>query len=420
MRVLIAEDSAMTRRMLQAAVEGLGYECVVAANGIEAWELYQTHSPDVIISDWLMPGIEGPELCRRVRGHVASAAGQAPYTYFILLTVLEDKQHALLGMEAGADDYLTKPLDLDDLRVRLIAASRVTTLHRALAQREAERERMLARLNGLLRLARRFAAEGNVEQVLTELLDEAMSALGAIGGGLLRWDEHQEVLVPVRSSLLNEETWVVHTAERGASRRVIEERRPVIMNDYQQDVVEDTPARRAGIRAAVAAPLLDEGRLLGVLVVVTDQPGVQFTAEDAQILELLASLGAAALVGLERARLDGVLLAARTAQHELNNRLTLTTGFAELLSRDGELPERLRTAAMHAWQGAKDAAQILQQLQRVTHLEETDWGPELHRTIDLQGSTTELPRPTREQLRLAAERELAAKQEQAPTTPSEG
>ena len=69
MRILIAEDSAMTRLMLRRAVESLGHECLVADDGTTAWELFQERGPDVIISDWLMPGIEGPELCRRVREH---------------------------------------------------------------------------------------------------------------------------------------------------------------------------------------------------------------------------------------------------------------------------------------------------------------------------------------------------------------
>src|SRR5688572_16710053 len=131
MRVLIAEDSGVLRRALRRAVEGLGHECVEAVDGELAWQAFRENGADVIISDWIMPGLEGPELCRRVR-----AEPGRPYTYFIILTVLEEKQHALTGMRAGADDYLTKPVDLDDLQLRLIAAQRVSALHRRLAERE--------------------------------------------------------------------------------------------------------------------------------------------------------------------------------------------------------------------------------------------------------------------------------------------
>jgi two-component system cell cycle response regulator len=135
MRVLIAEDSTMGRLLLQRAVEALGHTCIVATDGLEAWELFERELPDVVISDWMMPGLEGPDLCRRVRSRP-----NTPYAYFVFLTVLREKEHALVGVQSGADDYLTKPLDHLDLRVCLIAAQRVVTLHRSLAQKSDELE----------------------------------------------------------------------------------------------------------------------------------------------------------------------------------------------------------------------------------------------------------------------------------------
>ncbi|HTD79867.1 MAG TPA: response regulator, partial [Chloroflexota bacterium] len=117
MRVLIAEDSDIERMILQEAVEGLGHECVTAADGNQAWDIFQRSGADVLISDWRMPGLEGPELCRRVRAHPS-----APYTYVVLLTALDDRDSTMAGMAAGADEYLTKPLDIDELEARLIAA----------------------------------------------------------------------------------------------------------------------------------------------------------------------------------------------------------------------------------------------------------------------------------------------------------
>src|ERR1700693_1360224 len=120
MKVLIAEDSAVARVALETILSSLGHCCVVAEDGNAAWELFLRWAPDVVISDWLMPGIDGDELCRRVRAHQG-----ASYTYFILLTSLASQAHVVRGMKAGADDYLKKPFDTDDLSGRLIAAARV-------------------------------------------------------------------------------------------------------------------------------------------------------------------------------------------------------------------------------------------------------------------------------------------------------
>ena len=110
MKVLIAEDDAVTRRILENAVARLGHEPVSVVDGQEAWERLQCEAIDVVISDWQMPRLDGPALCRLVR-----AAQDRPYVYFIFLSVLEDFEHALAGMRAGADDYLPKPLAGDDL-----------------------------------------------------------------------------------------------------------------------------------------------------------------------------------------------------------------------------------------------------------------------------------------------------------------
>jgi two-component system, cell cycle response regulator len=107
-KILIAEDDAVSRTILRRAVEKFGHECLAAEDGKEAWELYR-ETPEVgaIISDWMMPGMDGLELCRKVRGE----AEPRGYTYFIFLTALGDREHLRMGLEAGADDYLSKPLD---------------------------------------------------------------------------------------------------------------------------------------------------------------------------------------------------------------------------------------------------------------------------------------------------------------------
>jgi len=142
LRVLIAEDDAISRTILKKSVQSFDHECLVAEDGEKAWEIFQnTQGVDVVISDWMMPDVDGHELCRRVRGRNSSS-----YTFFIFLTALGDKEHLLEGMRAGADDYLPKPLDREQLQVRLMAASRVNSLHRQLNEQKAELEKLNAEL----------------------------------------------------------------------------------------------------------------------------------------------------------------------------------------------------------------------------------------------------------------------------------
>jgi two-component system cell cycle response regulator len=140
LRVLIAEDSEVDRFLMHGVVKALGHEAAVAGNGDDAWEEYRRAGADVVISDWLMQGMQGDELCRRVR------AEPGPYTYFVMVTGLEDPETIREGMQAGADDFLTKPLDEAALEALLVAAERVTALHGQLAAERAELERDNSRL----------------------------------------------------------------------------------------------------------------------------------------------------------------------------------------------------------------------------------------------------------------------------------
>jgi diguanylate cyclase (GGDEF)-like protein len=146
MDVLIADDDAGTRLLLSAAVQQLGHRCTVAEDGTEAWRRYQDVHPDVVITDWQMPGMDGTALAKAIRSHAGS-----PYAYVVVLTGAADETAARLTMEAGADDLLLKPLDIAHLERKLIAAERVTALHRRLHQ--DARHDTLTGLGNRLRLA---------------------------------------------------------------------------------------------------------------------------------------------------------------------------------------------------------------------------------------------------------------------------
>jgi diguanylate cyclase (GGDEF)-like protein len=127
-KVLVADDDPGSLLVARAVVERYGHDCVVAADGDEAWALYLEHQPDVVVTDWMMPGMDGLALCRAIRAREADL-----YTYIVMLTSQGSRDDVLAGLEAGADDYVTKPLDPFVLHARLLVALRVTTLHADLA-----------------------------------------------------------------------------------------------------------------------------------------------------------------------------------------------------------------------------------------------------------------------------------------------
>jgi diguanylate cyclase (GGDEF)-like protein len=145
--VLIAEDDPLSRRILESWFKKWDYRVTAVENGLAAWEVLQKEdAPQLVILDWMMPGMDGIELCRRIR-----SLDQAVYRYVLLLTAKDDKQDVVAGLEAGADDYLTKPFDVDELRARVRAGKRILDLQAALirAQGALQFEAAHDRLTGI-------------------------------------------------------------------------------------------------------------------------------------------------------------------------------------------------------------------------------------------------------------------------------
>jgi DNA-binding response OmpR family regulator len=333
MRVLIAEDDAGIRDLLHDLIERQGQSVTLARDGEEAWNLFEQHGADVILSDWLMPRVEGPELCRRVR------ESSAPYAYFIMLTALGDQQHHLTGRKSGADDYLAKPFDMEDLAARMVTAERVVNLHR---RREA-----------LLRLARRVATERDPMGLFATLLEETLHLSGLQAGFVPQVaDDNESVVAQQLVDLSDEQAGPLLSTMRECAAAASAQRHPVVQTN------------------CVAVALVHENQLLGTLALGTSDARRAISREETENLETMATFCAAALAALERARLEGVLLAARTAQHELNNRLGVVLGYAEMLAEYPGLPDSMNELVSEIVSGAKELAETVDQLRRVTRIRE--------------------------------------------------
>jgi CheY-like chemotaxis protein len=141
MKVLIAEDDRVSRRLLERKLESWGYDVISCSNGAEAWQkLHGDCAPRLAILNWMMPGMDGVEVCREIRKQ-----SQPGYLYIVLLTARDSKKDIIEGIEAGADDYITKPFNPHELKVRIRAGRRILEMQHELMQRE--------KLRGVLEMA---------------------------------------------------------------------------------------------------------------------------------------------------------------------------------------------------------------------------------------------------------------------------
>ncbi len=149
MRVLIAEDEATSRMILSASLEKWGYEVVTATDGKEAWEILQENaSPRIAVLDWMMPGMDGVDICRKLKSEEGNNA-----KYVILLTARDKREDIIEGLEAGADDYVSKPFDKDEFRARIAVGRRIVELQEKLSVKE--------KLQGALEMAGAVCHEMN-------------------------------------------------------------------------------------------------------------------------------------------------------------------------------------------------------------------------------------------------------------------
>ena len=161
MRILVAEDERITRASLVRQLQGWGHAVTAAEDGAAAWDAYQAGEFDLVITDWEMPGLSGVELIQHIRARTSTN-----YVYCMMLTGRSDKADIVSGIEAGADDFLSKPFDREELRVRLLAGERIVRLEQALSAQNVELraagERMRKDLQAAARVQRAMLPKENI------------------------------------------------------------------------------------------------------------------------------------------------------------------------------------------------------------------------------------------------------------------
>lgn len=167
-KVLIADDDTPTRILLRAAISQWGYEVVEAADGEEAWNiLQQANVPQLLIVDWLMPKLDGIDLCRRVKQEIKH------YPYIILLTQLSGTTNIVKGLEAGADEFLSKPFNMAELQSRLSVGARIINYKNKLAKKNIQLKLYFIKANELSGIVKGIAYK--VDEIIAEC-----SSLGAV------------------------------------------------------------------------------------------------------------------------------------------------------------------------------------------------------------------------------------------------
>jgi len=169
MQIIIADDDSVLRWLLRASLTRVGHEVIEVADGKAAWEIIQRERIQLVITDWVMPSLDGVELIRRIR-----AANIPTYTYIILLTAKSEKEEIIEGLEAGADDYLTKPFDPGEMLARVAIGERILNLETRLREYKDQLE-ILATHDSLTGLLNRRATYQHAEQALLLAEQEATS-----------------------------------------------------------------------------------------------------------------------------------------------------------------------------------------------------------------------------------------------------
>ncbi|MCS6882014.1 MAG: GAF domain-containing protein [Oscillochloridaceae bacterium] len=323
--ILIVEDDQIIQRVYHDVLVADGYRVSLTASGEEALAYLHLITPDIILLDLALPGIDGLEITRRIK-----ADRSKPFIPVMIISATADLSTSVASLDAGADDFLVKPIAIDELLARVRAMLRLQR-----AQRGLERAQRKTEL--LLHLTRDLGSSIDLDALLTGFLDHLADAVGAARASIILTDVDAEQVLCYSSSRNPASATLQHILQQGVAGWVLRERRPLTIADTRQDGRWFTAnPLHSNVRSVAAMPIMREGRVLGVITLVHHTPGY-FTEEH---LELVTSVAAQSAVAIESAQLFRLTrrqkeLLARRAE-ELRKVNEINTYLAELMA-----PEQL-------------------------------------------------------------------------------
>ncbi len=284
--ILVVDDDPSIRKMLQLLLAETGYRVSTASSGEEALAYTELVTPDLVLMDLILPGIDGQQVTEQIK-----AKPDKPFVPVILLTARSDPKAKVLALDAGADDFLIKPVEFAELLARVRAMLRLQRSQRSLRAEQRKTEL-------LLHLTRELGTSLDLEDLLTHFLDKLADAVGAVRASIILTTDQQPRLF---SSIRNRPKVVASDILRdGIAGWVLRERTAAMIVDTRVDSRwVATTVYQQMVRSVAAVPIIREDQVLGVITLVHHTPGY-FTAEH---LDLLASVAAQSAIALENAEL---------------------------------------------------------------------------------------------------------------------
>ena len=331
-KILVVDDLPTNTKLLKDLLVANGYEVITASAGAEALQLVEKERPELVLLDVMMPGMNGYEVCRKIREKVDTA-----FIPVVMVTSLDPSEERIKGIEAGTDDFLTRPINQAELLARVRSLVRIRELHDQVQEQAAQLsewnktleqrvQEQLAQLSALLEVSQLLTSSLEVDELLRLILTTVSRLMGADSSSLLLVDPTSDDLVyrvPVGPAGNHLKEVRLKPGE-GIAGWVVKERRPVLVNHAEQDLRVQAATDKTGAvapRSVLAAPLQDRDRIIGAIEVLNTIQDKHFTQQD---LDLLTAFAAHASVALRNAQL-------------------VSTMKEENRSLQGELQERYRT-----------------------------------------------------------------------------